>query len=72
MEATAKMKNGEKCDLLSRLAAEKEFGLSEDEMKKLLRPSLYIGRCSEQVTAFLKKVRPMLKNIKKEKTEINL
>ena len=72
MEATAKMKNGEKCDLLSRLAAEKEFGLREDEMKKLLRPSLYIGRCSEQVTAFLKKVRPMLKNIKKEKTEINL
>ena len=29
MEATAKMKNGEECDLLARLAAEKEFGLTE-------------------------------------------
>ena len=43
MEATAKMKNGEECDLLSRLAQEKEFGLTETEMNELLTPSLYIG-----------------------------
>jgi adenylosuccinate lyase len=72
MEATAKMKNGEECDLLARLAAEKEFGLSEAEMKELLKPSLYIGRCPEQVTAMLKKIKPLLKNVAKESAEINL
>ena len=29
MEATAKMKNGEECDLTARLAAEPTFGMSE-------------------------------------------
>ena len=72
MEATAKMKNGEECDLLARLAAEKSFGLTEDEMKKLLTPSLYIGRCPEQVTAMLKKLKPLLKGVAKESAEINL
>src|SRR5699024_967792 len=38
MEATARMKNGESCDLLARLAAQKDFGLTKDEMKELLRP----------------------------------
>lgn len=52
MEATAKMKNGGECDLLARLAAEKEFGLTEAEMTELFNPALYIGRCPEQVTAF--------------------
>ena len=72
MEATAKMKNGEECDLLARLAAEKSFGLTEDEMKKLLTPSLYIGRCPEQVTAMIKKIKPLLKGVAKESAEINL
>ena len=72
MEATAKMKNGEECDLLSRLAKEKEFGLTEQEMNELLTPSLYIGRCPEQVSAMLKKVKPLLKDVAKESAEINL
>lgn len=72
MEATAKMKNGEECDLLARLANEKEFGLTEAEMNELLTPSLYIGRCPQQVEAFVKKVRPLLKDVAKESTEINL
>lgn len=72
MEATAKMKNGEECDLLARLAAEKEFGLTEAEMNELLTPSLYIGRCPQQVEAFVKKVRPLLKDVAKESAEINL
>ena len=72
MEATSKMKNGEECDLLARLAAEKSFGLTEDEMKKLLTPSLYIGRCPEQVTAMIKKIKPLLKGVAKESAEINL
>ena len=72
MEATAKMKNGEECDLLSRLAAEKQFGLTEAEMKELLEPALYIGRCEEQVEMFVQKIRPLLGNVPKESAQINL
>ena len=72
MEATAKMKDGEECDLLSRLAAEKEFGLSEAEMNELLSPSLYIGRCSEQVTALVEKIRPLIQDADGRSAEINL
>lgn len=72
MEATAKMKNGEECDLLSRLAAEKEFGLTETEMNELLTPSLYIGRCPEQVTAFVDKIKPLILGADGKSAEINL
>ena len=72
MEATAKMKNGEECNLLSCLAAEKEFGLTEAEMTKLLNPSLYIGRCPEQVTAFVEKVKPLVTGADGKSAEINL
>ena len=72
MEATAKMKNGEECDLLSRLAQEKEFGLTETEMNELLTPSLYIGRCSEQVEAFIDKIKPLIADVPREIAEINL
>ncbi|MBQ8836589.1 MAG: adenylosuccinate lyase [Clostridia bacterium] len=72
MEATAKMKNGEECDLLSRLASEKEFCLDEAEMNALLEPKLYIGRCVEQVENFISKVKPMLSGIERNSAEINL
>lgn len=72
MEATAKMKNGEECDLLSRLAAEKDFGLTVDEMNELLSPELYIGRCPEQVEAFVEKVIPLLAGASRETAQINL
>ena len=72
MEATAKMKKGEECDLLSRLAREKEFGLTEAEMTDLLNPQLYIGRCPEQVTAFVEKIKPLLTNADGKSSEIDL
>ena len=72
MEATEKMKDGEECDLLARLAKEKEFGLTEAEMKKLLDPALYIGRCPEQVSAFVEKIKPLLANADGKSAEINL
>ncbi len=72
MEATARMKNGEDCDLLSRLAAEPAFGLTEQEMNELLTPASYIGRCPGQVEAFLEKLRPLLENVKGSSAEINL
>ena len=72
MEATEKMKDGEECDLSERIAAEKKFGLTEAEVKKLLDPALYIGRCSEQVKAFLEKIKPLLANADGKSAEINL
>jgi|GEM_PF-50642 len=38
MAATARMKEGEPCDLLSRLAAEPAFGMTEAEMEAVHRP----------------------------------
>ena len=72
MEATARMKAGESCDLLARLAKEPAFGLTEDEMAALLAPALYIGRCAGQVEAFVAKVRPLLGDTAKGSAEINL
>ena len=66
------MKNGEECDLLARLAANKEFGLTEAEMNELLEPSLYIGRCPAQITAFLEKIKPLISEVKAESAEINI
>ena len=72
MEATAQMKNGNACNLLELLSKEKEFGLTLEEMNELLTPSMYIGRCPEQVDAFLSKVKPLLDGISRESAEINL
>ena len=72
MEATARMKNGEDCDLLSRLAAEPAFGLTEAEMQAVLDPSLYIGRCAEQVDALTAKIKPLVSCVNRETAEINL
>ena len=72
MAATAKMKEGEPCDLLSRLAAEPAFGMTEAEMEAVLDPKLYIGRCPEQVDAFLAQVRPLLSGASREIPEISL
>ncbi len=72
MEATARMKEGEPCDLLERLGAEKSFGLSAGEMEALLDPQRYIGRCPEQVDAFLAKVRPLLRDAQTDGADIEL
>ena len=72
MEATARMKEGESCDLLERLAAEPAFQLNGQDLEELLKPADYIGRCPEQVDAFVEKVTPLFKNLKQEKTEINV
>ena len=72
MAATARMKEGESCDLLSRLAAEPAFGMTQAEMEAVLDPKLYIGRCPAQVVAFLAQVEPLLAGASGEKPEINL
>ena len=72
MEATARMKNGETCDLLERLSAQKEFGMTPAEMEALLDPSLYVGRCPQQVEAFLREVEPFIAGLERDTAEINL
>ena len=72
MEATARMKNGEGCDLLERLSQAPEFGMTLEEMQTLLNPAAYIGRCRQQVEAYLAEVRPALSGASTETAEINL
>ena len=72
MEATAVMKEGGKCDLLRRLAESGAFAMTEAEMEAVLDPAAYIGRCPEQVTAFLAQVRPLLSGADESTVEINL
>ena len=72
MEATARMKTGESCDLLERLAKEKEFTLTQEEMESLLTPSAYIGRCPEQVERFLRETEALVSGIDRSAAQINL
>jgi len=72
MEASAKMKNGEDCDLMQRLSAEPQFRLSEEEIQSILRPELYIGRCPQQVEQYLLKLRPLIGNAGRKSAEIGL
>ena len=72
MEATAKMKNGEACDLLVRLSEAPEFGMTLEEMERLLNPIDYIGRCPQQVESYLAEVKPYLSGASTETEEINL
>ncbi|MEG2176917.1 MAG: lyase family protein, partial [Oscillibacter sp.] len=72
MAATARMKEGESCDLLARLAAEPVFSMTETEMAALLDPALYTGRCGEQVDSFLAEIRPLLSGAATEKPKIDL
>ena len=72
MEATARMKNGEDCDLLSRLAVEPAFRLTEAEMKEVLDPSIYIGRSAEQVDTLIAKVKPLISDLDGEVASIEL
>ena len=72
MEATARLKNGEPGGLTGLLAQEKVFGLSQEEIDALLEPSRYIGRCPEQVEAFLARYAPVWEKADETKVEIDL
>ena len=60
MAATARMKEGESCDLLDRLAADPAFSMTRAELDAVMEPSLYIGRCKEQVERLLAEYAPLL------------
>ena len=61
MAATARMKEGQPCDLLDRLAGDPAFGLSRQELEDLMEPARYIGRCPQQVDRFLEGCAPLLR-----------
>lgn len=62
MAAAAQVKeHGLENDLVERIVSDPVFGLSLDEIRQLLNPALFIGRCPEQVQRFLHDyVMPML------------
>lgn len=55
MAAGARVKvDGEANDLLDRIAADPAFSLAKSDLDALLDANLYIGRCPEQVTEFIR------------------
>ena len=72
MAATARMKDGEDCDLLDRLAGEPSFGLSRGDMERLLNQELYTGRCAQQVEDFVQSIRPLFADLERETARIEL
>ena len=64
MAATARMKEGKPCDLLDRLASDPAFGMTRAELGAVMEPSLYIGRCRQQVERFLAECAPLLTNVR--------
>ena len=72
MEATAKMKEGETCSLPVLLAQHPEFNMTAQELNGLLDPADYIGRCPQQVDAFLARIRPLLEDIQTGQAELSL
>ena len=72
MEATARMKNGQDCNLPELLAADPAFSLTEEKIRASLQPEKYTGRCAEQVEAFLETLKPVLADVEAGKTEINV
>ena len=72
MTATARMKEGLTCNLPELLASHPEFGMTREEIEAVLEPSLYIGRCPEQVENYLNEIEPLLKNVREGSPDINL
>ena len=63
-------------DLLERIAADEAFGVTLEDLEKILQPEKYTGRAKEQTEDFLnEEVAPVLeryKNVEDEKPEINV
>lgn len=55
---------GKPNDLLERISNDSEFGLSKDDLEKLIEPSQYIGRSPEQTEKFVNtNIKPIIDNI---------
>lgn len=70
-----KVEGGEN-DLLERIAADEAFGVTLEELEKILKPENYTGRAKEQTEDFLNKcIKPVLEkyaDVESDKPEINV
>ena len=70
-----KVEGGEN-DLLERIAADKAFGVTLEELEKILKPENYTGRAKEQTEDFLNEcIKPVLEkyaDVESDKPEINV
>ncbi|MCR5297129.1 MAG: adenylosuccinate lyase [Clostridiales bacterium] len=72
MAATERMKQGESCDLLERLEKEPAFGMTAAEMREVLDPKKYVGRCPEQTETLIRETRPLLEDAPDEAVSIDV
>ena len=72
MAATARMKKGEPCDLLERLAGDPAFGMTRAELDAVMDPRIYTGRCAEQVERLIAEYEPLLQDAPRADAEISV
>ena len=72
MAATARMKEGESCDLLERLAGDPAFGMTRAELDAVMDPRIYTGRCAEQVERLIAEYEPLLQDAPRADAEISV
>jgi len=72
MEATANMKQGKPCNLMEILSTRPEFGMTLEELEAVLEPTLYTGRCAEQVERLVAELQPALADTEAGNAEINV
>ena len=72
MEATANMKQGKPCNLMEILAGRPEFGMTQEELEAVLEPTLYTGRCAEQVERLVRELQPLMESVARGDAEINV
>ena len=72
MTATARMKEGEPCDLLERLAGDPAFGMTRAELDAVMDPRIYTGRCAEQVERLIAEYEPLLQDAPRADAEISV
>ena len=72
MAATARMKEGEPCDLLERLAGDPAFGMTRAELDAVMDPRIYTGRCAEQVEQLIAEYEPLLRDAPRADAEISV
>ena len=72
MAATARMKEGEPCDLLERLAGDPAFGMTRAELDAVMDPRIYTGHCAEQVERLIAEYEPLLQDAPRADAEISV
>jgi adenylosuccinate lyase len=72
MDARKSLKmEGGKNDLIERIASDKDFRLSRDDLKRIFNPSDFVGLAPVQTTEFLEQtINPLLKKAEKYGTDV--